>query len=127
MNCELILVGGRAEGEPGGVTDGEALIQSGSEGVKEGGVGGHEGGGRSSEEGDGAIGIDFGCEEEWEGAIGVLKDLSGNIQKWEQRSRHRWGGGGGTVGGRRISWLRRTTRRSGVETWGRGTRRRLRP
>lgn len=79
MYCKMVFIGGRVEGEPGGVA--EAIIEAGCEGVKEVGVAGGGGGGGDSEEGDSAIGIKLGCEGEKEGAVGVLEDLCCNIRK----------------------------------------------
>ena len=79
VNCKLVFIWGETEGEPGGVTDREALVEAGSKRVEEGGVAGGGSGGRGAQEGDCAVGIDFGREGEREGTVGVPQDFSRDV------------------------------------------------
>ena len=54
VDSELTFIGGGTEGEPGGGSDREAFIESGSEYIEEGGVGRGGSGGGGSKEGDSA-------------------------------------------------------------------------
>ena len=62
MDGQLGLVGGKPEGEPGGLAHREGLVESGSNGIEEGGVGCC----RSLDVGDdhrySPTGVDFHCE-----------------------------------------------------------------
>ena len=62
VNGELEVSGGKAEGLPGVVGDGEGLIEAGGEGLKKGGIGGGGDTCVDNGEGDGALGIDKGLE-----------------------------------------------------------------
>jgi len=113
VHGELGLVGGEAEGEPGGLAHREGFVKLGREGVE---VGCERGGGCGrvgDDEGDRSAIIDLGGDSEGKGAVCIPKDTSGDVGEGgcdPGRLLVLGGGRTGSVessfgGGERLRWL----------------------
>ena len=74
VNGELEVGGGKSEGLPGIVGNGEGLVEAGGESLKKGGVGSGGNGGVDNGEGDGALTVDKGLERNRKLGVGLLED-----------------------------------------------------
>ena len=79
MNGKLVLVGGGAEGEPGGGANREGFVQASRQGGEEGGVvrGGSER--INTQKGYCAVGVDPGGEGQGKSAVGGAKDVGCDV------------------------------------------------
>ena len=69
VDGQLGLVGGEPKWEPGGLTNWQRLVESGSNGIKKGCVGRCRGLYVRDDNGYGTAGVDFHCEPEWKHAV----------------------------------------------------------
>ena len=81
MDGELGLVGGKAEGQPGGLAHWEGLVELGRESVEVGCEGGGGGGRVGDEWGDRPTIVDLGGDCEGEDTVRISEDTGGDVGK----------------------------------------------